>query len=216
LLARFAKLSIGAGKTFDDAKFSPEIQKAIADSVSDAGTEIADAQKQINTDQLSSSQLFGTREFLKGNYLYRFMGAKLGLYGNSGEDAIYYGYFVDGHSYPLDAAKSNYELHFDKGHLPPAKAFWSLTMYDGKTQLLVANPLKRYLLNSTTLKSDKYGADASPKLYVQKNSPGAAKESNWLPAPDGPFYCELRLYMPAPEVLSGDWKKPQMQAAATK
>lgn len=215
LLARFAKLSIGAGKTFDDAKFSPEIQKAIADSVSDAATEIADAQKQINTDQLSSSQLFGTREFLKGNYLYRFMGAKLGLYGNSGEDAIYYGYFVDGHSYPLDAAKSNYELHFDKGHLPPAKAFWSLTMYDGKTQLLVANPLKRYLLNSTTLKSYKYGADGSLTLYVQKNSPGAVKEPNWLPAPDGPFYCVLRLYMPAPEVLSGDWKKPQMQAAAT-
>jgi hypothetical protein len=162
-----------------------------------------------------------TREIARETYLYGFpmdaMYLTMHAFSiDSGEDAIYYGYFVDGESHPLDAAKSNCELHFDKGHLPSAKAFWSLTMYDGKTQLLLANPLKRYLLNSTTLKSDKYGADGSPTLYVQKNSPGAAKESNWLPTPDGPFYCELRLYMPAPEVLSGDWKKPQMQAAATK
>ena len=107
--------------------------------------------KKVNADQISSGDLFGTREVLKDNYLYRYVGAKLGLYGNSKQDAIYFGYFVDGSHQPLDASKTSYELHFAQGGLPPNKAFWSLTMYDGKTQLLVANPLKRYLLNSTTL-----------------------------------------------------------------
>ena len=84
-------------------------------------------------------------------------------------------------------------------------------MYDGKSQFLVANPIKRYLLNSTMLKSFKYGGDGSLTLYVQKDSPGAAHESNWLPAPDGPFYAILRIYMPTPEVINGTWKKPPME-----
>jgi hypothetical protein len=89
-------------------------------------------------------------------------------------------------------------------------------MYDGKTQFLVANPLKRYLLNSTMLKSFKYGADGSLTLYVQKDSPGAAEQSNWLPAPDGPFYAILRIYMPAIEVQNGTWKKPEMESVLSK
>ena len=166
--------------------------------------------KRINAEEVSSSDMFGTREFLKNNYLYRYVGAKLGLYGNSGDEAIYLAYFVDANHQPLDSAKTNYTLLFPKGQLPPAKAFWSLTMYDGKSQFLVANPIKRYLLNSTMLKSFKYGGDGSLTLYVQKDSPGAARESNWLPAPDGPFYAILRIYMPTPEVINGTWKKPPM------
>ncbi len=216
LMNSFAKLNIGAGKAFDFSKFSPEVQKAITDGIADAGNDMEALMKQINTDQVSSSDFFGTRAFLKGNWLYRFAGAKLGLYGNSGEEAIYLAYFVDGNHQLLDASKNGYELRFPKGQLPPAKAFWSLTMYDGKTQFLVTNPLKRYLLNSTMIKSYKYGTDGSLTLYVQKSSPGAAKESNWLPAPDGPFYAILRMYMPGPEVLNGAWKKPQMQPVTAK
>jgi hypothetical protein len=210
LMNSFAKVNIDAGKTFDLSKFSPGVQKAITDGIADAGNDMDALMKQINADQVSSSDFFGTRAFLKDNWLYRFAGAKRGLYGNSGEEAIYLAHFVDGHHQPLDGSKTGYELRFAKGQLPPAKAFWSITMYDGKTQFLVANPLKRYLLNSTTLKSYKYGSDGSLTLYVQKNSPGAAKESNWLPAPDGPFYAILRMYMPGPEALNGTWKKPQM------
>jgi len=213
LTARFAKLNIGAGKTFDFSKLSPESQKAVTDGIADAGKDLDALMKQINADQVASSDLFGTREFLKGNYLYRYAGAKLGLYGNSGEEAIYLAYFVDATHQPLDASKTAYTMMFPKGQLPPAKAFWSITMYDGKTQFLVANTLKRYLLNSTMLKSFKYGSDGSLTIYVQKSSPGAAKEANWLPAPDGPFYAILRIYMPAPEVVNGTWKKPQMQPA---
>jgi len=77
--------------------------------------------------QISSGDMFGTRDFLKDNYLYRYVGARLGLYGNSKADAIYFGNFVDANQQPLDASKSNYELHFAKGELPPNKAFWSMT-----------------------------------------------------------------------------------------
>ena len=213
LMARFAKLNVGAGKTFDFSKLPLESQKAVTDGIADAGKDLDALMKQINADQVASSDLFGTREFLKGNYLYRYAGAKLGLYGNSGEEAIYLAYFVDANHQPLDASKTAYTMMFPKGQLPPAKAFWSITMYDGKTQFLVANTLKRYLLNSTMLKSFKYGSDGSLTIYVQKGSPGAAKEANWLPAPDGPFYAILRIYMPAPEVVNGTWKKPQMQPA---
>jgi hypothetical protein len=216
LMARFAKLNIGAGKTFDFGKLSPEQQKAVTDGIADAGNDMNALMKRVNADEVSSSAMFGTRAFLNGNYLYRYAGAKLGLYGNSGEEAIYIAYFVDANHQPLDASESNYELRFAKGQLPPAHAFWSLTMYDGKSQFLVANPLKRYLLNSTMLKAFKYGADGSLTFYVQKSSPGAAKEANWLPAPDGPFYAVLRIYMPAPEVVDGTWKKPGMQPVAAK
>ena len=211
LLARFAKLNIGPGQTFDMNKFSPEIQQAINDGIKDAGTDLATVVNKINTDQISSGEMFGSREFLKDNYLYRYAGAKLGLYGNSKQDALYFGYFADVNHQPLDASKSNYELHYAKGALPPTKAFWSLTMYDGKTQLLVANPLNRYLLNSTTLKSYKYGANGSLTLYISHTNPGPAKQPNWLPAPDGPFYAIFRVYLPGETVLDGSWKKPQMQ-----
>jgi hypothetical protein len=211
LMARFAQLNIGAGKTFDFGKLSPESQKAVTDGIADASQDMAALMQRINAGEVSSSDLFGTREFLKGNYLYRYAGAKLGLYGNTGDEAIYLPYFVDANHQPLDASKTGYTLLFPKGQLPPAHAFWSLTMYDGKTQLLVANPLKRYLVNSTMVKSLKYGSDGSLTIYVQKDPPGAPKETNWLPAPDGPFYAILRIYMPAPEVVNGTWKKPQLQ-----
>ena len=175
---------------------------------------MAALQQQVNRNEVGSWDVFGTRAFLKNNYLYRFAAAKLGLYGNSREEAIYPSYFTDADGKPLDATSKHYVLRFEQGQLPPAGAFWSFTMYDRKTQLLVANPLDRYLLNSTMLKSFKYGDDGSLSFYVQKDSPGAENESNWLPAPDGPFYCFMRIYMPKPEVIEGRWKTPPLVALA--
>ena len=171
------------------------------------------ASKRIRAASSSETQAFDTRAraFLKNNYLYRFAGAKLGLYGNSGAEAIYLPYFVDATGKPADASKSSYTLRFAPGQLPPAGAFWSLTMYDGKTQFLVANPLQRYLVNSPMLKSFTYGADGSLTLVVQKDAPGREHEANWLPAPNGPFYAVLRIYMPAKSVLNGTWKQPPLQ-----
>jgi hypothetical protein len=212
MMERFAKLGIGAGKPLSDQELAPEIKKAIAEGIGAVWQEdFAAFMKRVNSGEVTSGDIFGTREFLKNNYLYRFAGAKLGLYGNSREEALYPPYFVDAQGDKLDGAKHAYLLRFEKGQLPPAGAFWSFTMYDGPTQFLVANPLNRYLLNSTMLDSFQYGADDSLTFYVQKDSPMAGKESNWLPAPDGPFYCALRVYMPKPAVFNGQWKQPPLQ-----
>lgn len=216
LMSRFAKLDMGAGRTFDWTNLSAEGKRDVLDGIKDSAADLETIMKRINTDQIASSDMFGTREFLKNNYLYRYAGAKLGLYGNSGAEASYFGYFVDADHRPLDASKDNYKLHFPKGQLPENNAFWSLTMYDGKTQLLVSNPLKRYLLNSTALDSYKYGSDGSLTFYIQTNSPGQELEANWLPAPAGPFYGVFRVYMPGEQVANGRWKKPPMQPTTIK
>jgi hypothetical protein len=117
----------------------------------------------------------------------------------------------------LDGSKHNYTLTFPSGQLPPINAFWSVTMYDGKTQLLIENPINRYLINSPMLPDMKKNGDGSFTLYIQKDSPGKEKETNWLPAPDGPIYLVMRLYWPkteAPSVLppgSGSWRPPALQ-----
>jgi hypothetical protein len=109
-----------------------------------------------------------------------------------------------------DCSKKRYTLTFPKGQLPPANAFWSVTMYDGKTQLLIENPINRYLINSPMLPDLKKNEDGSLTIYIQKDSPGKEKESNWLPAPDGPIYVAMRLYWPKEEALKGKWKPPAL------
>jgi hypothetical protein len=190
--------------------------QAINDGIKDSAAEFDGVMKKVNADQVSSAAFFGARDYLEDNYLYRFVGAKIGLYGNTGVDAFYFGFFVDANHQPLDASKSSYKLHFDKGGLPPNKAFWSFTMYDGKTQSLAENPMKRYLLNSTMLKSYKYGGDAHSRYMSRHNNPGPGMQANWLPAPNGPFYCVFRVYLPGETVVNGTWKKPQLQPVPTK
>jgi hypothetical protein len=140
----------------------------------------------------------------------RAVAAQTGLYGNSADEAIYPAYFVDAQGAPLDASQNKYTLTFKKGEFPPVTAFWSLTMYDGKTQLLIDNPLNRYLLNSPMMEQFVMNEDGSLTIYVQKESPGKELESNWLPAPDGPFYAVMRLYGPKKEALEGKWVNPPL------
>jgi hypothetical protein len=102
-------------------------------------------------------------------------------------------------------------LHFAKGELPPVHAFWSMTMYELPKSLLVANPINRYLINSPMLPDLKRDADGGLTLYFQSESPGKDKESNWLPAPKGPFIMYMRLYWPAEAALDGKWKAPKVQ-----
>ncbi len=141
------------------------------------------------------------------------MAAHLGLYGNSAAEALYPAYFVDADGSPLDASANRYTMAFAEGQLPPVMAFWSLTMYDGRTQLFIDNPLDRYLLSSSMMDQLRMGEDGSLTLYIQKESPGKNHESNWLPAPDGPFYMVLRLYGPSPEALDGAWTPPPVEPA---
>jgi len=223
LMKRFAKIDVGPGEQFDINNFSPEIQEAINSGVEEGFTEIEDFIRLHTIDPLASAKIFGTREFLtlsalenynlEHHYLIRACAAHIGLFGNSGEEAIYPTYLIDNTGNPPNAAESNYTMTFAEGELPPVKAFWSLTMYDGTNQLLVPNQLDRYLLNSPMMDQFVIGKDGSLTLYIQKKSPGKKLESNWLPAPDGPFYMVLRLYGPQENALSGEWVNPPMVKA---
>jgi hypothetical protein len=223
LMERFAKLGIGTNNSFDISGFNEDVQKAIEDGVEEGFQEIETFIKTYSSDPLASAKIFGTREFLEnsakenyqfeGFYILRAVAAHMGLYGNSGAEAIYPTYLKDSEGAPLSTADNKYTLTFQKDNLPPVKAFWSLTMYDGKTQLFIHNPLNRYLLNSNMKDDFVYGKDGSLTLYIQKDSPGKELESNWLPAPDGPFYMVLRLYGPKEEALEGKWINPLMVKA---
>ncbi|WP_443217378.1 DUF1254 domain-containing protein [Pseudomonas sp. MF4836] len=215
LLARLAKIGIGAGQPFKPEALGAEQRKALEDGIADAKAEFATFKKdKVDTHQVSSGDLFGTRDHLNNNYLYRYAGANMGIFGNSAEEANYIGYFVDNAGQPVDASKHDYTLHFAKDALPPAEAFWSLTMYDGHSKLLVANPLKRYLINSRMLPGLKRDSDGGLTLYVQHQAPAKDLQSNWLPAPNGPFYGVLRIYLPKPEVTNGQWKMPLLTPVA--
>jgi len=191
-------------------KLSPEMRTALERGMADALAEFAVLQKQIDEKKVTSGQMFGTREYLKNNYLYRMGAAVNGIYGNSEAEAIYPLLALDS-----DGQKPNgshrYTLRFAKGQLPPVNAFWSITMYRMPEILLVDNPIDRYLLNSTMLDQFTYDADGGLTLYFQHESPGKDKESNWLPAPKGGFMPVIRLYWPKAEALDGRWTAPQLQ-----
>jgi hypothetical protein len=210
LMACFAKLDIGAAKTFDWDKFSPEIQAAIGQGIADAWADFAQLKKRADAGEVGSGDVFGTREHLKNNYLYRMAGAVLGIWGNSEEEAIYPTYFVDADGQKLDGVH-RYTLRFAPGQLPPANSFWSLTMYELPASLLTDNPIDRYILNSPMLPDFVRDADGGITLYLQHDSPGKAQEPNRLPAPKGPFVAVMRLYWPKAEALDGTWKLPPLK-----
>ncbi|SFO86025.1 Uncharacterized conserved protein [Mesorhizobium sp. NFR06] len=207
LMARFAKIGVSAGKAFDVNTLSSNMKTAIEQGTADAWAELANLKKKIDAREVTSGDLLGTREHLKNNYLYRMAGAVLGIYGNSKEEAMYPVYTVDSEGQTLDGG-NRYTVHFTPDQLPPANAFWSLTMYDLPSSLLVANPINRYLLNKSMLSQFVKDADGGLTFYIQNQSPGDAEEANWLPAPKGPFMVVMRLYWPKPQALDGSWKQP--------
>jgi hypothetical protein len=208
LRARFATLGIEGGEGFGLATMDKEVLGAIEAGIHDGEAAINEAIEQ----DLKSEDIFGTRDFLKNNYVARAAAAKIGLFGNSREEAIYPFYRTDADGALLDGA-NRYTLRLEADHLPPVNAFWSVTMYDGKRMTMVENPINRYLVNSPMLPALARDRDGGITLYLQHESPGKEKESNWLPAPAGPFYAVMRLYLPKPEALDGTWKAPPMVKA---
>jgi len=129
------------------------------------------------------------------------------LGANLPEDSIYPMSKVDGDGEQLNGG-NRYRIHFANGQTPPAKAFWSLTMYD-MHQCFVVNSIQRYVIGSRDKLT--FNHDGSLDIYVQYKSPGADKDSNWLPAPQGDFNLMLRLYWPQESMLNGTWKVPPIQ-----
>jgi hypothetical protein len=214
--AKLARLGVEAGKKFSFKDLSPEQQAQVVAGVKEGEAKIAkyleSGQKNINGWKVGS--LFGDSAFYKGDWLKRAAAAQGGIYGNDAVEAMYPMTKTLADGEPLDASKHNYTLTFAAGQFPPVNAFWSVTMYDGKSQLLIKNPINRYLINSPMLPDMKKSADGGVTLYIQKESPGADKESNWLPAPNDLVYLVMRLYWPKTEPPSilppgeGTWKPP--------
>ena len=154
----------------------------------------------------SSAELFGSRDFLKDDYLTRAAAALAGILGNSAEEFLGVGWQADADGKPFDGHQ-RYQIRFAPGLLPSVDAFWSITVYT-QARLLYENPLRRYVINSPMVPSLQRDPDGGITIYVQHDSPGPALESNWLPAPDAPFVLTLRTYMPREEIRSGRWRAP--------
>jgi hypothetical protein len=218
--AKLAKIGIGPGKTFAFKDLSLEHKAEILVAMKQGDDKIdkwlASGNKPINGWNVSS--LLGNEAFFNGDWLKRAGAAKAGIYGNDAVEAMYPFTRTDAAGEPLDGSKHKYTITFAPGQLPPVNAFWSVTMYDGKSQFLVKNPINRYLINSPMLAAMKKDADGSLTLYIQKDSPGADKEANWLPAPDDKIYLVMRLYWPKltpPSILpagEGTWRPPGIVA----
>ena len=221
--ARLAQIGIGPGKTFDMKSLSPERQKAMVEAMK-AGdakidTYLASGMNNLNGWQLGS--LPGDQAHFNGDWLMRAAGAKAGIYGNDADEAVYPLGRVDVNGKTLDTSKHNYTLTFVAGQMPPVNAFWSVTMYDGKSQLMIKNPINRYLVNTAMASDMAKNADGSVTIYIQKDSPGKAKQANWLPAPNDTAYVVMRLYWPKPasDALSvlpvgkGTWTPPGIVVA---
>ena len=215
MLAKLAKLGIVPGQPFDGSKLGPLAKDALKDVPKLANDKIMRWMKEgiIAGDmKLEHGWLFTTKTGEYGvNYIQRALVTAIGLGANRPQDAVYptsEGPDVLG-SY---TGEKKYVMHFPKGQLPPADGFWSLTMYD-KDYFFVANPLNRYSISAR--QNLKPNADGSVDLYIQNESPGADKESNWLPAPNEKFILMMRLYWPKttpPSLLDGSWKIPQVKA----
>jgi hypothetical protein len=218
---KLARIGVGPGKQFTTHDLSLVHKAAILLGMkrgSDAVDKyIANAGVLINGWHVGS--FFGARTYYNGDWLQRAAAARAGIYGNNAVEAMYPMCRTTPDGKPLDGSKYKYTLTFASGELPPVNAFWSVTMYDGKTQFLIKNPIDRYLINSPMLPGMKLNADGSLTLCIQKDSPGADQEANWLPAPDGPIYLVMRLYWPKEEPPSilppgkGTWQPPALVVA---
>jgi hypothetical protein len=218
--AQLARIGVGPGKTFNFKDLSLEQKAEVAPGMKEGERKVDEAvAKTGNVNGWRVSSMFGDSAFFNGDWLKRAAGAKAGIYGNDAEEATYPLAHHDSDGQTLDGSKHNYTLTFTAGQLPPVTAFWSVTMYDGKTQLLIENPINRYLINSPMLPGMKTNADGSLTLYIQNKLPGTDKEANWLPAPDGAIYLVMRLYWPKPEppsilpVGQGTWQPPAIVKA---
>jgi hypothetical protein len=208
-LARIANLGIVAGEPFDASRFSAEELAEI-----DAGRAAAlqDMLAALNTlgTNVDGWTTFTETMGVYGNYYFkRAVVTLIGLGANPAEDAVYPLLTADADGNPV-AGENDYVIHFAADKLPPAYAFWSVTMYDAEG-FQVANELDRFAIGDRDRLT--YNADGSLDLYLQHANPGPERESNWLPAPLGPLGVTMRLYAPKREVLDGRWHPPAVHKA---
>ena len=207
-LAKFARIGLVPGQDFDASKLRADFAKRIPEIANDRIMIQFKINKDVND---INGWGFTTKTGIYGtDYLMRALVTAIGLGANRPQDAVYPTSQKDGDGKAYDGA-NKYVMRFAKGQLPPVEGFWSLTMYDG-AYFFVPNPINRY---SISARQDlKANPDGSVDLYIQKDSPGADKESNWLPAPAGKFILMLRMYWPNesnPSIIDGTWTIPPVR-----
>ncbi len=208
---RFAAIGLVGGQDFDSAKFNPDFEsrvgpfafhRILGHFVDSDG----DMTRENGWAFTTEAGTYGT------NYIQRALVTAIGLGANRPQDAIY-PTSLKPNMLEDYSGEHKYTIVFPKGQTPPAKGFWSLTMYNDQ-MFFVANPINRYSMSMRT--NPVTGEDGSLTIYIQKDSPGKDKEPNWLPAPDGKFHLMLRLYWPdeqAPSIIDGSWKIPPVKKA---
>lgn len=207
-LAKFARIGLVPGKDFDASKLRADFAKRIPEIANDRIMIQFKINKEVHDIDgwgfTTKTGVYGT------DYLMRALITAIGLGANRPQDAVYPTSQKDGDGRGYDGA-NKYVMRFSKGQLPPVEGFWSLTMYDGG-YFFVSNPINRYSVSAR--QNLKANSDGSVDLYIQKDSPGADKESNWLPAPAGKFILMLRMYWPNennPSIIDGTWKIPAVK-----
>ena len=202
MLDNMAKIGLGAGA----AKPGSEIQAAMQQGMQDALAELEKAAE----GRVDPALFFRSRKDTNKDYFNRALGVNVGIFGNVKAVSVYFSVPKDGKGELFDGSKHNYAITFAADQIPPAKYFWSWTMYKMPQRWLVDNPINRYAIGSAT-PGLKKGKDGSITIYFQARSPGKDKESNWLPAPDGPFWIVLRTYGPGKAILDKTWKVPPVK-----
>jgi hypothetical protein len=204
IIAQMKRIGIEPGQSFDIEKVSPAVRNGLA--AAPAAAQKLMEWKVPTLARVANHWSMNTDTMgVYGNYyLKRAIVSQLGLGANLPEDAVYPLNLGDENGRPLDGA-NKYVLRFEKGATPPVNAFWSVTLYDPEG-FQVANSLNRFAVSSWM--PFEYNPDGSLDLYVQSESPGKDKETNWLPAPKGGFNLTMRLYSPKSEILTGRWNPP--------
>jgi len=208
-LARIAGLGIEAGEPFDASRFSAGELADIEAGRADALAEMLAAAPTLGVSVNGWTVITDNMGVYGNSYFKRAVVTLIGLGANPAEDAVYPLLTADADGDPI-VGKIDYVIHFDADKLPPASAFWSVTMYDAEG-FQVANELDRFAIGDRDPLT--YNSDGSLDLYVQHSNPGPDKEANWLPAPEGSLGITMRLYAPGPEVLNGDWAPPPVRKA---
>jgi len=206
-LHRLERVGFVAGGDFDLKAGSPAIRQAFERGMADAKKALAETARKSSGEAASGWAYRVTGGAYGVDYGFRAVIAYAALGYNLAQDAVYPSVAKDSDGRPLDG-NQRYVLHFDKGALPPVKAFWSVTAYDAGGYF-IANALNRQALGDRDPLVR--NADGSLDLYLQADSPGKEKEANWLPVAKAPFNLLLRLYWPKSEIMDGAWTPPPVR-----
>jgi hypothetical protein len=207
MLAKLSALGITPGQSPRLDSMKPEIAEAFRQGYVDGKAHLDDLVRNPKGEMINGWARLSVVGRYGTDYEQRAVVARIGFGANVQEDAIYPRAFVDAFGDRLTGANS-YTLHFAKEQLPPVNGFWSITMYNSD-QFFVKNRLNRFAVSSRD--KLKYNGDGSLDIYIQANSPGKSRESNWLPAPRDEFNMIARLYWPKESALNGNWQMPAVQ-----